>query len=249
MPDRIAELRAEGHRSDDGLFEALAGEVIERKESQMANRCFKCWHDAKQGCICTQLPALSLRVRVRILVLMHHKEYLGAGDDAKLLMAMLPPDQARLFVYGRARDWVALAEELAADPAHSLILWPGDGALTIDEFISALPESSAWRRSGATPLADAAADGETAAGMAGLSLGETAPAEAGTAPPAEGGHAPYCDCGCVPSSLSLMEMARLRRERRARKGDVAQVHKPRPATYRLRGSIGPEGGHQRTRKV
>lgn len=76
---------------------------------------------------------------------MHHKEYLSAGNDAKLLLAILPPAQTELFVFGHVGDWERLEAELAVDPRHTLILWPGDGALTVEGFVSRLPVDSAWR--------------------------------------------------------------------------------------------------------
>ena len=50
----------------------------------------RCWHDAARSCICAHLSQVATRLPVRVLVLMHHKEYLSAGDDAKLLLAMMP---------------------------------------------------------------------------------------------------------------------------------------------------------------
>ncbi|EOD29857.1 hypothetical protein EMIHUDRAFT_468479, partial [Emiliania huxleyi CCMP1516] len=92
---------------------------------------------------------------------MHHKEFLSAGDDAKLLTAMLPPEQARVFVYGRRADWDALAAELAADPQHTMLLWPGEGALTVGEFVERrLPQSSPWRRVAAGGRGEAEGEAE-----------------------------------------------------------------------------------------
>jgi DTW domain-containing protein YfiP len=85
-------------------------------------------------------------VVVRVLVLMHHKEYLSAGDDAKLLLAMLPPENAKLFVFGRIGDWQAFEDEVSKDPIHTVTLWPGEGALTLDDFKNQLPDSSPWKK-------------------------------------------------------------------------------------------------------
>jgi hypothetical protein len=57
---------------------------------------------------------------------MHYKEYLSAGDDAKLLLAMLPPNNVKLYIFGRNGDWEAFVEELSFDPVHTLTLWPGE---------------------------------------------------------------------------------------------------------------------------
>ena len=149
--------------SPDRLFEAAASKALAAKLEYHNNRCMRCWHDKLQCCICSKLQSLSLAVDVRIMVLMHHKEFLGAGDDAKLLIAMLPPEQAGLFVYGRSDDWDSFAAEIALDPAHCLILWPGDGALTVDQYLGALPATSAWR-----PVPTPQPDGEEQVGAAGM---------------------------------------------------------------------------------
>jgi hypothetical protein len=77
---------------------------------------------------------------------MHYKEYLSAGDDAKLLLAMLPPTNVKLYIFGQSGDWQAFEEEVSLDPMHTLTLWPGEGALTIDQYLSELPNNSPWRR-------------------------------------------------------------------------------------------------------
>lgn len=103
--------------------------------------------------ICPLLPTLSAfndqtlsLSNVRFVILMHYKEYLSAGDDAKLLLAMLPLNNAKLYIFGRKGDWQAFEEELTLDPVHTLTLWPGEGALTIDQYLSELPNSSSWRQ-------------------------------------------------------------------------------------------------------
>jgi len=58
---------------------------------------------------------------------------------------MLPPEQTKLFIFGRPGDIEALQAEVDADPAHSLLLWPGDSALTVKEYVQTLPQWSAWR--------------------------------------------------------------------------------------------------------
>lgn len=135
------------------LFEQLAGKSLEAKEAECANRCRRCWHDKAERCICAHLPAndLVLRLNVKVLVLMHYKEYLNAGDDAKLLLAALPAERSDLFVFGRGGDWQRLAAELGIDPPHTLLLWPGDGAVTVDDFVAGLPATSPWRSRGGAP--------------------------------------------------------------------------------------------------
>jgi DTW domain-containing protein YfiP len=103
-------LKSEG-LSGIALFEALATALVERKEEQGENRCSRCWHDAQQRCICHLVPSLSTTsLPVKVLVLMHYKEYLSAGNDAKLLLAMLPCTE--LFIFGRKGDWEKFETEV-----------------------------------------------------------------------------------------------------------------------------------------
>ena len=66
---------------------------------------------------------------------MHHKEYLNAGNTAKLLLAMLPSTHVELFIFGIASDWKKFESELSIDPTHTMTLWPGVNAITINEFL------------------------------------------------------------------------------------------------------------------
>ncbi|KAL3811190.1 hypothetical protein ACHAXA_002754 [Cyclostephanos tholiformis] len=139
------------------LFEQVATLSIQIKEDARSNRCLRCWHDRTLRCICHLIPSLSMfddralpMSNVRFLILMHYKEYLSAGDDAKLLPAMLPPRNVKVFIFGRKGDWQAFEEELSLDPIHTLTLWPGEGAIMIDNFLTELPINSRWRLPGLT---------------------------------------------------------------------------------------------------
>lgn len=153
--------RREAGESETQVFEAMATASLEAKQKLCTQRCPVCWHDARQSCICSQLGSLTMTLPVKVLVLMHYKEYLSAGDDAKLILAMLPPDRAQLYVFGRTGDWDLFARELAIDPAHTLLLWPGDGARTVETWQASLPADSAWcgeaKREAAADAADASA--------------------------------------------------------------------------------------------
>ena len=90
--------RASGLKGS-ALFEAVATDSLARKIKGNTHRCQRCWH-ADMYCICSQLPPLSILLPCKLLVLMHYREYLSAGDDAKLLLAMLPSSQN--FIFGQA---------------------------------------------------------------------------------------------------------------------------------------------------
>lgn len=131
------------------LFEKIATLSIKKKETARSNRCPSCWHDATLRCICPLIAPFAtetLRLPIQVIVLMHHKEYLSAGDDAKLLLRMLP-DNSKLFVFGKEGDWELFEEECAIDPVHTLTLWPTEGALTMQEYLNNhLPDESPWRQ-------------------------------------------------------------------------------------------------------
>lgn len=145
-------LRVEGYEGQE-LFEKVANRHVQLKENTHANRCPRCWHDKVHRCICQFLPYLTkpmLRLPVKVLILMHYKEYLSAGDDAKLLLAMLPKANAEIFVFGKEGEWDRFQRECAKDPVHTLTLWPGQGALTVQEFLCDLSDDSPWRRTTTT---------------------------------------------------------------------------------------------------
>ena len=134
------------------LFEKMATLYVEEKVKACENRCRRCWHDAQSGCICRLIPCAprdSATLPVKALVLMHYKEYLGAGNSGKLLPAILPPHSrggAELFVFGREGDWDKFAAECSVDQAHTIVLWPGKGAMPIGDYLSQLPTTSEWKR-------------------------------------------------------------------------------------------------------
>ena len=88
-----------GQLQGEDLFESVTGAALARKEQRCANRCDYCWHDRAQRCMCHSARPHSLHTTVnfKLLVLMHSKEYLNPGTDAKLLLAMLPPERAKLY--------------------------------------------------------------------------------------------------------------------------------------------------------
>eukprot|EP00563_Minutocellus_polymorphus_P016781 CAMPEP_0181058990 /NCGR_PEP_ID=MMETSP1070-20121207/21134_1 /TAXON_ID=265543 /ORGANISM="Minutocellus polymorphus, Strain NH13" /LENGTH=304 /DNA_ID=CAMNT_0023138619 /DNA_START=20 /DNA_END=934 /DNA_ORIENTATION=+ len=136
------------------LFEKMATlNLSYRIEEQRTNRCPSCWYDREIRCICDRMPARmerDLMPNVKFLLLLHHKEYLNAGNSAKVLLSLLPKEQIELFVYGREGDFDRLVEEILIDREHTLTLWPGRESQTIEEFLAELPTDSGWaaRRNG-----------------------------------------------------------------------------------------------------
>ena len=130
-----ARLKEQGYQGVD-LFEQIATRTVEIKERSRTNRCGRCWHDKKSRCICSYIPlihASKVLLPVKILVLMHYKEYFSAGNDAKLLLAMLPCTE--LFIFGKKGDWENFEAEYILDSSHTVILWPSEDAMTVENFI------------------------------------------------------------------------------------------------------------------
>ena len=130
------------------LFEKMATLNLNyRIEEQRTNRCPSCWFDREIRCICDRMPdklGHDLMPNVKFLLLLHHKEYLNAGNSAKVLLSLLPKERIQLYVYGREGDFERLIEEMLVDQEHTLILWPGRESETIEEYISKLSPSSGW---------------------------------------------------------------------------------------------------------
>ena len=160
LRSRRASLQSSGVQGWD-LFEQMATLAItHRVETERTNRCAKCWHDKVAGCICDLMPSLRAELdtadtscittipclpNVKLLILMHHKEYLCAGNSAKLLLQMLPEERIELYIFGRTGDLDRLSSEIAVDPVHTFTLWPGEQSKTIGEYIDSLPDDSSWR--------------------------------------------------------------------------------------------------------
>ena len=142
--------KEQGYEGVD-LFEKIATRTVEIKETQRTNRCRRCWHDRITRCICSYIPPLAeknVKLPIKVIILMHYKEYYSAGNDAKLMIALLPGERRRsqLYIFGRKGDWEKFQSECSLDPDHTLLLWPAENALTVDGFISKLPEESLWRQ-------------------------------------------------------------------------------------------------------
>ncbi len=128
------------------LFEKIATRTVELKENSRTNRCRRCWHDKISRCICSHIPPLNqVKLSIKAIILMHYKEYLSAGNDAKLLKALLPDVQSELFIFGKVGEWEKFEAECSVDPSHTILLWPAEDALSVDDFVTKLPHGSPWR--------------------------------------------------------------------------------------------------------
>ena len=83
----------------------------------------------------TKIDREDLPNNVKILLLLHHKEYLNAGNSAKSLIALLPKENIELYVYGREGDFDRCIDEMMIEQGrHTAILWPGENAISLAEF-------------------------------------------------------------------------------------------------------------------
>mmetsp|Transcript_175 Transcript_175/g.211 ORF Transcript_175/g.211 Transcript_175/m.211 type:complete len:279 (-) Transcript_175:101-937(-) len=141
-----SKLLSNGTKGDE-LFEKMATLSIDHRLKDRSHRCLKCWYCSLR-CVCDKMPnkiSSNDLPNVSILLLMHHKEYLNAGNSAKSLLALLPKKCINLYVYGREGDFNECLNEMLVDREHTMILWPGKESLTIDDFINSLPATSGWR--------------------------------------------------------------------------------------------------------
>mmetsp|Transcript_4188 Transcript_4188/g.11553 ORF Transcript_4188/g.11553 Transcript_4188/m.11553 type:complete len:292 (-) Transcript_4188:1866-2741(-) len=130
------------------LFERMAGLSLDHRIRSSNNKCPRCWHDAASRCMCDRVQSISpARIPpVQLIVLMHHKEYMCAGNSAKLLLMMLPELQVKLYIFGREGDFDKLEEDLGNHHRHTMILWPGKSSITVDDFFLTLPKTPVTNR-------------------------------------------------------------------------------------------------------
>jgi DTW domain-containing protein YfiP len=122
------------------LFEKMATLNINyRINEERHHRCPVCWY-CNVRCVCDLMPSNIGKEdlpNVKILLLMHHKEYLNAGNSAKNLIALLPEENIDLYVYGKEGDFDRCLDEMMMDQGRqTAILWPGENAISVEEFIS-----------------------------------------------------------------------------------------------------------------
>jgi DTW domain-containing protein YfiP len=130
------------------LLEAMATLSIHHKlDTCTKDRCETCWH-AKLYCICGQLKQIVFKQEpgivvpnVKILILMHHKEYMSAGNSAKLLLQLFPLS-TELYIFGKEGDVDRLFQDITSNPkvTKSIILWPGKEAMSTADLLRSLKD-------------------------------------------------------------------------------------------------------------
>ena len=134
-------------------MEAMTTLTLNHKESiSHQHRCQNCWLDPSR-CICSQLSDLlhddnentisaavsdhNRASNVKLLILMHPKEHLCAGNSAKLLRMVLPTNYytVEYYIFGKVGDVDRLAHEMNVDLSNTMILWPEKEALSVSQFL------------------------------------------------------------------------------------------------------------------
>jgi DTW domain-containing protein YfiP len=161
------------------LMENLTTLELSRRESspRSQRRCQSCWFN-RDNCICQRIyeiysrnyslppmpSSLSLdhdhhdAVNVKLLILMHPKEYLCAGNSAKLLRMLFPEQEhkqkhhhhtitVQYYIFGKLGDVDKLAQEMMIDMANTMILWPDKDALTVSQFLDQRPRQCCQKSS------------------------------------------------------------------------------------------------------
>ncbi|KAH8063821.1 hypothetical protein JL722_3011 [Aureococcus anophagefferens] len=121
--------------------EALRVEaIVDAKERDMAarGRCERCWHNARDGhCICARLETLRFRLDVRFVLYTHHKEYYCAGDDARSSRRRARRRRGLRARPPRRRRAAGAILRAPCAERRCLLLFPDDGAATVDSFFAA----------------------------------------------------------------------------------------------------------------
>lgn len=130
-------LRAQG-MSPEQVFAEITRRNLDYMASEAVKkgRCLQCWQTAQHGCcICDDMQQLQLRVPMRILIWCHARDYLNAGDDAKLLPCCVAGRASTEMMLFGTPDDERLAAAVMALPERSLLLFPDETAITIQEYL------------------------------------------------------------------------------------------------------------------
>mmetsp|Transcript_47277 Transcript_47277/g.60746 ORF Transcript_47277/g.60746 Transcript_47277/m.60746 type:complete len:304 (+) Transcript_47277:25-936(+) len=122
--------------------------IIAAKKAEflsMDTKCSDCWQK-KMCCICKRLKMIgtssTFYSNFRFYVYMSREEYLCAGNSGHLLSVMYP-QQTHVFIYGSRSESERLRSILQKDNCERVcVLFPGENALTVPEWIEKHQEES-----------------------------------------------------------------------------------------------------------
>jgi DTW domain-containing protein YfiP len=120
------------------LLEQMASLSIKHKLATQKDRCEKCWH-TRLHCICSRLESFVMHkctgsLDVNIFILMHHKEFMSAGNSAKLILQLFPY-ATKLYIFGREGDIDLLFRDINSNNSKSILLWPGKDAISTSTLL------------------------------------------------------------------------------------------------------------------
>lgn len=99
-------------------------------------KCLNCWQSFRNGvCICEDLRPVHLTIPVHIIVWYHPRDWLCAGDDAKLLRTCQGAARTSTIIFGQPSDDARLLHELQQCKGKAVLLFPDECAITVDEFL------------------------------------------------------------------------------------------------------------------
>ena len=155
-------LRAQGLSSEE-VFAEITRRNLEYMASEAAKkgRCLQCWQTARHGCcICGDMQQLQLRVPMRILIWCHARDFLNAGDDAKLLPCCVAGQASTEMMLFGTPDDERLAAAVMAHPERSLLLFPDETAITIQQYLHEKDgRSTTAAHGGSTPGTEPGSEG------------------------------------------------------------------------------------------
>jgi DTW domain-containing protein YfiP len=124
-------------------FMVLANARVQRKVDELAkrNRCAKCWFHAND-CICSKFPPLDFSLNVAFFIYIHYIELYNAGNDVKILLNAAAK-QTEMFIFGRDGDDERLRERIRGNELNTVLLFPSDDALSVEQVRSSLTPTAA----------------------------------------------------------------------------------------------------------
>ena len=134
----VAALRARGCGPHE-IFTELTRANIEftERRAQETGCCPECWLSTRDGtCICAAIHPVPLRTPLRLLVWVHQRDYCNAGNSGStLLQACAGQAISKLLLFGRMEDDAALAAALRESPGRAMLLFPGEGSISVSQFL------------------------------------------------------------------------------------------------------------------
>jgi DTW domain-containing protein YfiP len=131
-------------------------------------RCPSCWLEPR-CCVCSHLTKMSSSepeqqeeedpslLLPRFFLYMHPKEFLRSSNSGKLILRTLPVASRELLIAGIEAHDMRLQDVCAAAPHNTVILFPSDDSVGLDEWLIAKQKKKEEAEENSAPAAAAAA--------------------------------------------------------------------------------------------